>query len=296
MRLAKGLIESVGGAAFDSMQRKLSRKDQASAEAFAAKLGRLAQRFDKKHANRTLNNLEMAFPEWSAGERQRVADAMYAHFGRVFADFLRTPIRSREEVLASTEVVGLEHLEAAEAEGKGCLILTGHFGNWERFGQWVVASGRDLTVVARDANQGKINERMLRLRQAAGLDVLSRGSAIRGIISRLRDERHVGILADQNDSEIFVPFFGKPCGMVKGPATIHLRTGAPMVPGYAVWLSPGRYRIEFQPALVAEEGFEPIEGITRAVCASLEAQIRKHPEQWLWMHDRWKAARQRGLL
>ncbi len=291
----KTLADTWGARAFDSVQRKLERRDIAAAERWGEKLSRFVQRVDKKHAQRALSNLELAFPEWPLERRIEVADGMYRHFGRVFADFMQTPSRAPEKVLAS-EVVGLEHLEAAEAKGNGILAITGHFGSWERLGHWMTLSGRKLTVIARDANQGAVNDRVLRLREAAGMAVLSRGSAIRGALQRLRAGEMVGILADQNAYEELVPFFGKPCGTVKGPATMHERTGAPMVPMYAVWTGPGRYRIEIYPELEAVPGYERIEGLTRAMNLALEAQVRRYPEQWLWMHDRWKLGRQRGLL
>jgi KDO2-lipid IV(A) lauroyltransferase len=296
LSLSKKLLENLGVRAFDSLQRKMARRDVAAAEAWAMRLALMAKKLDKKHAQRTISNLELAFPEWTDAQRQATAEGMYRHFGRVFADFLQTPEWSNQRVLENTEVIGLEHLLAAESEGKGVISVTGHFGNWERMGHWVAASGRKLTVVARDANQSGLNDRVLELRRAAGFDVLSRGLAVRTLLQKLRAKEFIGILADQNASEVFVPFFGKPCGMVKGPATLHERTGAPIVPVYAMWVAPGQYRVEFGAALEPEPGFDKIEGLSRAICTSLENQIRKYPEQWLWMHDRWKAARQRGLL
>ena len=229
----------------------------------------------------------------------------------MWVQFMRTSARTRESIQAATEVVGLEHVEAAEAQGKGILFVTGHFGNWEWVGQWFVSTGRKLTVVQRDANQSGMNDRLLKLREAAGLEVMSRGTAARGILVRLKRKEavallidqnagdvfvSVALLIDQNAGDVFVPFFGKPCGTVTGPAVIGTRTGAAIVPGYAIRLSPGRYRVEFFPQIEATPGEDSDTSIMAAINLNLEAMIRRYPEQWLWMHDRWKSARQAGMF
>jgi len=290
------LLDAVSVPAFNLAQRFIMRRTDARAEALGARVGMLAFRADKKHRNRTIQNLELAFPEWTDAHRLETAKGVFRHFGRMWVQFMRTPSRTPESIQAATEVIGLEHVETAEAEGKGILLVTGHFGNWEMMGHWVASTGRKLTVVQRDANQSGINDRLLKLREAAGLEVMSRGAAARGILVRLRRKEAVGLLIDQNAGDAFVPFFGKPCGTVTGPAVISTRTQAPIIPGYAIRISPGKCRIEFFPPVQATPGEDPNESIMTAINANLEAMIRRYPEQWLWMHDRWKSARQAGML
>lgn len=289
-------LDAISVPAFDLAQRMIARRSDERAEALGARFGMVAYRADKKHRTRTIANLRMAFPEWSEDQVVDTAKGVFKHFGRMWVQFMRVGARTTESINGATEVHGLEHVELAEAAGKGILFVTGHFGNWEWVGQWMAHTGRKLTVVQRDANQTGINKRLLELRRAAGFDVMSRGAAARGILVCLKRKETVGLLIDQNAGDIYVPFFNKPCGTVTGPAVIGTRTGAPIVPGYAVRLGPGRYRVEFHAPIVAQEGEDPTESITRQINEDLEGMVRRYPDQWLWMHDRWKSARQAGMF
>ena len=289
------ILDRASTAAFNFGQRVFLSGSLERAERRGEKLAMALFRLDKKHRNRTLANLELAFPEWTPEKRLEVAHGVYRHFGRVTADFMRTPLRTDDEV-RDAEVIGLEHLKAAKELGKGVLIITAHYGNWERFAHWFHCAGFTLNVVARDANQGMITNKITELRNRAGAEVLSRGNAARAILSKLKTNELVGNQNDQNNGDIFVPFFGKPCGTALGPAVIHLRTGAPLIPSYFTRLGPGKYRAEFHPPVMAEDFGRDQERITIRLNEILESVIRQHPEQWLWLHDRWKSARRRGLF
>ena len=278
------------------LQASLMRKSPERAELQGAKIGRLLMKFGKSRRNRALANLELAFPDKTPAEREEIARKTFEHFGMITCDFLQIPKRSMEEFNATVEVVGYEHLDNALALGHGCIFITGHFGNWERASTWMSTHGYKLNVVARDADDTGVNAIVNELRTKTGTQVLSRGAAARPILEALKRNELVGILPDQNADEIFIPFFGKPAGTVLGPGVIHKRTGAPVVPGYAIRIGPGRYRFEVHPPLVPVEGYDVKEGMMRAIHASLEGVIRKYPEQYLWFHDRWRNARKRGLL
>lgn len=274
----------------------MERKTALQAEASGAKLGRMAFKLSKKHRARALENLTRAFPEKTEAERESIAIGVLEHFGRVMADFLRSHKRTQQEVLESTEVIGREHLTEALSRGRGIILISGHFGNWERMSHWISASGYPVSVVARDANDPQMNDLILELRHANGAKVIARGDAVRPILERLKANELVGILPDQNSGEIFVPFFGHPCGTVKGPGTLARRTGSPVLPVYCLRIGPARYRMVICEPLSPEEGFEPIEGMTRAINRSLEEQIRQFPDQYLWIHNRWKSAKSQGLV
>lgn len=274
----------------------MERKSALQAETSGAKLGRLVFKLSKKHRERARENLLRAFPEKSEAERSTIALGVLEHFGRVMADFLRSKKRTPQEVLDSTEVVGREHLTDALAQGKGIILISGHFGNWERMSHWISANGYPVSVVARDANDPEMNDLIMELRHANGAQVIARGDAVRPILERLKKNELVGILPDQNSAEIFVPFFGYTCGTVKGPGTLARRTGSPVVPVYCIRIGPNRYRMVICAPLVPEAGFEPIEGMTRAINRSLEDHIREFPDQYLWIHNRWKSAKQQGLI
>jgi len=298
MKWNRKAVEGMAGAwAFRMALRTFRRKSNEGAERSGARLGMLIFWLSKKHRERARSNLAFAMPELSPEERERIARGVFLHFGRMLGDFLRTEVRTDAEVIESVEITGLEHVDAALELGKGVISVGAHFGNFERASQWASANGIPLHAVARDANSSTLNDMVNELRTMAGAKVLSRGNAIRGILETLRKNQIVAILPDQNASEIFVPFFGHPCGCVLGPAVIHERTGAPVIPAYTVWLAPGKYRIIVGAPLTKVAGYEDSpEGMTRAINESLEAIIRQYPEQWLWLHDRWKSARRKGLL
>lgn len=297
MRLdRKKLEQKAGTLAFRWMLRWVERKNALQAEKLGKKIGRLIHRVSKKHRNRTLSNLQLALPSLSEAERQGIAIRMFEHFGIVATDFLRSRKRTNEEVLASVEMEGFETITDALALGKGVIVVTGHLGNWERVGHYCFARGYKISVVARDANDSALQEMIGELRASTGLQVQSRGNAARTILSLLRKGEMVAILPDQNSEEIFVPFFGLPTGTVQGPAVLHERTGAPVVGAYCVRTGPAKYRLILEGPLQKVEGYEGPEGMTRAINDSLERVIRAYPEQWLWMHDRWKSSRKRGLV
>src|SRR5207253_3062232 len=122
----------------------------------------------------------------------------------------------------SVEASNFHYYEQANAVGKGVLAITGHLGNWERLAHWYQAHGYTMSVVARDADDEGLQEKVARIRGGRGLTLLSRGNSAKEILSRIRNQETIGILPDQNSDEAFVPFFGKPCGTVLGPAVLHL--------------------------------------------------------------------------
>ncbi len=279
------------------IQKAVLRKTPEAAEAFGIRLGRSLYRVGKSRVRRCLENLELAFPEMPLIEREALSRRIFEHFGIVSADFLRGPVRSMEEFYASTEIVGAEYLDAALEKGKGVVMITGHFGNWDRCSTWVVDRGHSLSVVAREADTEGVNAFLMSVRSANGTKVIPRGAAARPMIEALRRNELVGIFPDQNNDEIYIPFFGKPAGTALGPGVIAERTGAPVVPIYCVRVGRCKYRIEVFPPLEIEPGFEVKgEGVMRAINANLEMVIRRHPEQWLWFHDRWRNAKKKGLI
>jgi KDO2-lipid IV(A) lauroyltransferase len=292
----RALVDKVSLSMFGVTQRYFEKGSIAEAERRGEKWGLIAYRLDKKHRIRTHANLKIAFPEWSPAAWDEGARNVYRHFGILASDFFRTRIRSNQEVLDNVEVTGTENLEAAESLGPGIIALTAHLGNWERFAQYCTGTGRAITVVARDANDGALQQKVLTMREATGVKVLSRGSAATALLRELKRGGLVGILPDQNASECFVPFFGQPCGTVLGPAKLHLRTGAALLPAYCVRVGVGKYRVIILPAINLDRAEQDPERLTAAANFALESVIRQFPSQYLWMHDRWKSARQRGML
>jgi KDO2-lipid IV(A) lauroyltransferase len=290
-------LTRLGSIVFSAAERYVSNKNSAlQAEQAGARLARLVSStiIVRKQRLRALSNLAMAYPEWSEARRKEITTNVFRHFAIVTADFLYSPKRTNEELMAC-EVEGEEFIDEALAMGKGTLFVTGHFGNWELLGRWVRCRCGNLTVVARDANDADMQRRVARIREIAGVEAISRGTSARNLLRKLQNNEVLGILPDQNSGESFLPFFGKPCGTVLGPAKLQIKTGAPILPAFCARIGPAQYKIEFKP-LVAGSAGEDAESVMTRVNTVLEGAIREHPEQWLWLHDRWKSARQRGLL
>lgn len=281
---------------FDVAQGRFARKDAAGAERMGERLGLLAYKLDKKHRLRAEENIRFAFPERDALWAVQTAQESFRHFGRLAGDLMRSPNRTNAEVLASLDVPAhaLEYLE--RAGDRGTLVCTGHHGNWERAAHWVTASGHKLSVVVRHVNQPGLQDRVEGLRKSTGIDVLSRGDAAMGMMRKLRRGEMVAVLPDQNASDAFVPFFGHETGTVIGPAVLAQRTKAVILPAFCIRTGPGQYRVVVdEPIDLEQTPMDPAETMA-AYYRSLEAAIREAPEQYLWMHDRWKSSRRRGKI
>ena len=293
---SNSLLSKIGGLAVRGFQPAFQRRDIAGAERLGEKLANLWFRADKKHRDRAISNLLLAFPEKTPEQAADLAKESFRHFGRVMGDFMRSPIRTDEEVMASIEHRDLGPYLRALQRDKGVLAITGHMGNFERFAHWFQAQGYNISVVARDANDEGLQQQVAQIRGGRGVGMMSRGNSARAILQKIRNKETVGILPDQNADECFVPFFGKPCGTTLGPAVLHLRTGAPLVPAYCLRTGPGTYRVEIFEPMEYERGKTTPEQIMADLNAVLEDVIRRYPEQWLWLHDRWKSARRAGML
>lgn len=290
------VLEFFAEGLFLRCQQTFLTKSPVEAEKLGERLAMWWYALDRKHRRRCHLNLAMAFPDWGADRVKTTSKEVFRHFGRVGGDFMRSLNRTDQDVLDTTTVEGIEHLERAEAKGHGVLMVTGHLGNWERYAHWVVASGRQLTVVARDADQEGIQAHMLRMREAAGVEVLSRGNTARHALVKLKRNERIGILADQSSHDCFVPFFGYPCGTAIGPAVLHRRTGAALCPTFCIWEDYNRYRVQVMSLIDPDNTEEDAETVTAMLNGVLESVIRQYPTQWLWMHDRWKSARKTGRL
>jgi KDO2-lipid IV(A) lauroyltransferase len=222
-----------------------------------------------------------------------MARSNYRHIGRIVADFIRSPILTPEQQAMPEE--GTEYLTQCLAGGKGVLLITAHLGNWERLGAWAPVHGVRVSGVARNANNDELTREVTKIRGANGLNILPSGSAARDILTRLKANEIIAILPDQNNDDAYIPFFGHIAGTVLGPARLHLKTKAPILPMCIIRTGPGKFKVVYREPLFAIEGEDAPALMTR-VNSEIEAMIRLAPEQYLWMHDRWRNARRKGLL
>ena len=239
----------------------------------------------------TLDNLAHAFPDRPSGERRVLARAAYANMSRAVVDALRTLGASREQLLAEVEVDDFGPVERALAGGRGLLVATAHLGSWELFGA-AMAQRVQLHAVVRPL-RGGINARLVEARERSGLRLIPARGALAGMVAALRRNEVVAMLVDQaigGKHSLFVPFFGRPAATTPALSMAAIRTRAPTL--VVVALREGdrlRFRVE-GPFEVSDTGDRQRDlwSHTARITAALERIIREAPEQWLWLHRRWK--------
>ena len=234
-------------------------------------------------------NLDMAFPALSEREHTRIVDGIFLSIARLLVTFARFPRLNRTNIGQWIRYEGFEHFEHALQRGKGVLFATAHLGNWElsAFAHALLAA--PMHVVVRPLDNPLIDALVARRRTMSGNKVIEKKDFARGILQALAANEAVGILIDQNaslDTGVFVDFFGIPACAGAGFARLAAHTGAAVIPGFALWSDAERkFVLRFYPAV-------PISGDvqqdTARIHAVLERIIREYPDQWLWIHRRWK--------
>ena len=241
-------------------------------------------------------HLEIAFPECTSAWRRRTARACYAHFGRESVAIFRLAYVESPELVARTAVSGLEELRAALDEGRGVVLVTGHLGNWEIGGAALSARGLPVDAVAKGMANRRFGDDLTEARERLGMRVIDMAVAPRAVLKSLRGGRIAALVADQNAREhgVFVPFFGRSASTARGPALFALRSGAPVVLGVCLreagW--PQRYRVALRRIQVTPTGDlgNDVLRLTREHTSALETAVREAPEQYFWLHKRWKTA------
>ncbi|HLI35169.1 MAG TPA: lysophospholipid acyltransferase family protein [Terriglobia bacterium] len=239
-------------------------------------------------------NLRLAYPDWSPRERRRVLFASFQNLGRMLADFAHFPHWNRSNIEQLIIYDGYENFDRAQRQGKGLLFLTAHFGNWELGSFAHGVYGHPVHFVARRLDNPLIDSLIDRYRCLSGGQSIEKGEFARQALRALRQGESVGILMDQNmlpTEGVFVDFFGLPACTTTGPARVARKTGAPVTLGLVIWDSQLRkYRLRFEAVewLRDDDPEKEITLNTAHFTKLLEQYIRRYPEQWLWMHRRWK--------
>jgi Kdo2-lipid IVA lauroyltransferase/acyltransferase len=239
-------------------------------------------------------HLRRAFPERDGRWCGRVARASFRHLGRESVATFRLGGMGLDEIRNRTEMVGLEALEEAVAEGRGAIVVTGHFGNWEVGGASLAARGIPLDVVAQRQRNPLFGADLNRNRSRMHMTVIDRSEAPKRVLRSLRRGRVVAIVGDQNlrRGGVFVEFFGRAASTARGAAIFALRTGCPIFLGIAR-REPGfpqRYRVTLEPVVFTPTGDMESDAVllTEAHTRHLEGHVRRTPEQYFWQHRRWK--------
>ena len=258
-------------------------------------IGEISYRCMLRLRNVGRRNLQLAFPEKSSQERERILRGMYRSLGWQLAEFCQMPHYTLGEANQFIRYQGLENCLAARDRGQGVLILTGHLGAWELSSFYHSLAGHPMSMVIRRLDNPRVDALVNRIRCLHGNRVLHKDGFARGLIASMRGGETVGILMDTNltpPQGLFVDFFGRAACTGSGMARIALRTGAAVVPGFLLWHADERkYVLHFLPALeLVNTGNDEADAQanTQIFTKVLEDTIRRYPEQWLWVHRRWK--------
>ena len=239
-------------------------------------------------------NLQLAFPQTALTERRRVLQAEYRQLGHHLAEFARMPRYDRRTLEGMIDYQGLEHFERASSKGRGVLVLTGHLGAWELSSFFHSTMGYPMGLVIRRLDNPLMDRYVNEVRCMHGNRVLSKDDFARGLLLEMKAGRTVGILMDTNMTPpqgAFVPFFGILACTGSGLARIARKTGAAVLPGFLLEEPGGRYRLHFGEEIaidVTSDSERDAISNTVRFTAVLEEYVRRYPEQWLWMHRRWK--------
>lgn len=259
---------------------------------------RLYFRLSRSRARILRENLTLAFPEKDAADIRRIARECAGNLGAAFMEFLESSKLTREDILSRVSLAGEEHFAAARARGKGVFLLSAHFGSWELGAIRAGLIAAPISSVVRPLDNPLLEKELEHRRTRLGNRVIRKKDAAREILRAIRGDETVAILVDQNvlaEEAVFVPFFGRPAATTPSLALLQIKTDAAVVPVFTWPLGRGRYRLQFEKPILAED-FGPagagreerVLKATERYMAVTENAIRGEPAAWLWMHNRWR--------
>jgi Kdo2-lipid IVA lauroyltransferase/acyltransferase len=240
-------------------------------------------------------NLDIAFPNLSESDRERMLRGCFDNLGRMLGEFSQLSRITPEQLSEIVQCEGLEHLRAAQGNGRGVILFTGHLGAWELSSFALSTFGHPLSFMVRRLDNDLVERMIDRVRQRFGNRTLDKNAVSRQALRELNEGGTLGMLPDVNmlaREGVFVDFFGTPASTTSMLAKLALRTGAAVIPIYAPWdEEKQRFRLQLEPPLLVErtgDDSEDVRRLTSAFMASIENVVRRYPEQWLWIHKRWK--------
>ncbi len=277
--------------------RSLEHAVSALPEGAADRLGRVVGRtLHRAGIRRDIveSNLRLAFPDRDEEWIARTMLASYEHLGREVAAIMRLSKLDAAAIVERTVPVGAEELEEARSLGRGVVLVTGHYGNWEIAAATVASRGIPIAAIVRRQGNRLVDQRLQAMRQKLGVETIYQGDAPSRVPRILRANGVVGIVGDQNArrSGVFVPYFGQPASTHRGPALFALRLSAPVfscvarrLPGDEVRYEVRGERVMFTPSGVLDAD---VLALTAELASRLEREVRVAPEQYFWFHKRWK--------
>ncbi|MEO8277070.1 MAG: lysophospholipid acyltransferase family protein [Thermoanaerobaculia bacterium] len=266
-----------------------ARLDWSRSQRLGRAIGKLGWHLSRRDRRRTLDHLSIAFPELRPPERTALARNVFAHLGELLGECLYLRHRDADEIPRHVTLTGWEHVEKARAGGRPTVIVTGHCGNWELLAAALNVRGLGMLVVARELEEPGLQTMLLDLRARFGTRTIVRGTsgAARALLGALRGAGALGMLIDQDTKVdgVFVDFFGRSAWTPVGAAELALRFNAAVLPTFIARQADGSHQAEIHPELTLPA--DPL-AATALMTRAIENQIRKFPEQWVWLHRRWR--------
>jgi KDO2-lipid IV(A) lauroyltransferase len=256
-------------------------------------LGRAFHTVDRGHRRLAIENLHAAFPARTERECEVICRDMFAHFGRLLVVLLKFSTMPPDQMLERVEFEGEERVVHAHAQNRGVLLYTGHFGFWEINALVHALMLGPMAVLARPLDNPLLHNLLERVRTRTGNSVFYRRGAIRRVLRALEANQAVAFLIDQHmqpADAVYVEFFNRPAATTSALAALALRTGAPVVPVFALPLPGGRFRMVYEHPVEPPNADDEhaITEFTQRCTDVLEMYVRRYPELWLWMHRRWR--------
>lgn len=268
---------------------------------FGRMSGFMIYHLDRRHRHIALSNLMIAFSSMASCERKKIARSSFVHFGQTLADILKLSSLGDKQKKRIIIAEGEEHLQKALRDGKGALLFSAHYGNWEIASFFVSRLGK-LWVTARGLDNKLLEKELVKIRRDLGAGIIYKERASKQILHSLRRGEMVAILIDQNvlrSQAVFVDFFGKPAATTPSLASFFLRTRSPIIPVFCFPSQARIYQLKIFEPLKVDFGtdFEQdVLKITQICTKIIESQIRQNPSFWLWFHDRWRSRPQNEEL
>jgi KDO2-lipid IV(A) lauroyltransferase len=255
-------------------------------------LGRVFGSVIRYHRRDALEALARSLPDLDTAAREEIIKRMYAHFGMNLVESLRLAGGKLRQV-EMMEQHGIDQVHQALERNKGALILTAHFGNWDLLSVLTPRIGFPLTIISKDVKNRALNTFWMDMRRAKGLSIVPAHQSYRKCRAALKRNELVGFILDQNmiDKEgIFVDFFGRPACTTPGLAFMAAQSGAPVIPVFTRRLENGRHEMRVYPPLDPPPDREPetIREATQQYTRIIEDMVRQYPDQWIWIHRRWR--------
>jgi KDO2-lipid IV(A) lauroyltransferase len=250
-----------------------------------------------KHRLITLHNLKCAYPEKDMQSLGKIAKRAFLNLGIVVAEFFEIPSLTRENIHDLIEFNGFENYTKAMSKNRGVLFFTAHFGNWELLAISFALAEQPFTIIYRPLDNPLLENLVTYVRACKGNKPLPKERATKQILRRIKKKEVVGTLLDQNmawQEGVFVDFFGRPACTADGLASLALYTEAPVVPAFMVRMENGKYRFIVEEEVEIINTGNPERDIltnTQNFTKVIEGVVRKYPDQWLWVHQRWKTKR-----